>query len=42
MYAMQLLQWGVGMARYLRGLAQPAVDILGAHPSILSPDAEDG
>ena len=30
MYAMQLLQYGLGMARYVRGLAQPAVDIFGA------------
>jgi hypothetical protein len=29
MYAMQLVQWGLGMLRYLRGLVQPAFDVMG-------------
>lgn len=32
MYAMRLLQWGLGMARYFRGLAQPAIDVMGEWP----------
>lgn len=29
MYAMRMLQWGLGMARYMRSLAQPAIDVMG-------------
>lgn len=29
MYFMRLLQWGLGMLRYFRSLAQPALDVIG-------------
>ena len=32
MYFMRLLQWGLGMLRYFRSLAQPAVDVIGKFP----------